>query len=69
MALMKVVIPLTKFKPMQARTAQMNSSPTGEILRFFSMKCAQKRKANMNIEVYTKRILPSFGVRMLPVMF
>ena len=35
----------------------------------FSMKSAQKRSENMTSDVKTKRILPSAGVRMLPVMF
>ncbi len=43
--------------------------PIGERPMRFSMKSAVKRSANMTSDVKTNRILPSAGVRMLPVMF
>ena len=69
MAPPNVLMPLTRFKPMAASTAQMRSRPIGEMRRLFSMKCAQNRRPNMSREVKTKRILPWLVVRMFPVMF
>src|ERR1051326_898288 len=54
---------------MQARVAQVTRMPTGENLRFFSIKWAQNRSPNITAEVKTKRIFPCVGLRMLPVMF
>ena len=45
--------------------AQTQSSPIGESLRVFSMKCAQKRRPNMMAEVQMKSNLPWSGVRMI----
>ena len=65
----KDAMPLARFRPTQAMAEQRKSSPTGEIFRVRSMKCAQKRRPNMIEEVQMKRYLPCSEVNRLPVMF
>ena len=60
---------LARFKPTQARMAQVRRMPMGDSPSFFSIKSAQKRRLNIISEVKTKRILPSAEVRILPIMF
>ena len=45
-------MPLTRFKPTQARIAHERRIATGEKPNFFSIKFAQNRKENINIEVH-----------------
>ena len=64
-----VLMPLARFRPMQAMVAQTQRRPMGESLNVRSMKCAQKRRLNMIAEVQIKSCLPCSEVKRLPVIF
>src|SRR5262245_45822725 len=54
----KLVMPLARFSPTQAKMAQERRIPTGDKPSLFSIKSAQKRRLNIMTEVHKKRNLP-----------
>src|SRR5438552_9990199 len=65
----KAAMPLTRFKPTQARLAHVNKMPTGDKPIFFSIKLAQNRRANMRAEVKINSHVAFAGVRIAPSIF